>query len=616
MLKLLLWGFCLFRRKWTKNSGVFSSKPLTFVLNVIFVKHCNALTMFKRFVLISMIAVGFVGCSDDSVNVEDLKAIGGAKYGGTFRFMSSEKIETILPLQATTLYIQRITSQIFDPILRLDASGSKVIPSVAESFTVSPDGKSYTLNIRKGIYFHPDECLDGEGRELTADDVKFTLDMSCSGLKLNEISFMLNDRVVGASDFNKATKTQFKTGGVSGIKVIDRYKVQINLVEAFAGFDKLLTYSGFGVFPKEAYDFYKDDIKNHPVGTGPFMLEEFSDKGLKLKRNPNYWAKDQFGNQLPFLAAIELSYTKNKRSELIAFRERKIDLVLEIPTEEVDNILGSLQEAQEGKTVKHKVDSKQSFSVTFLGMSEQNPALKDARVRRAINHAIDRESLVNFTLQGEGYPVLNGFIPNTEFFPANRVKGPDFNLNKANALLAQAGYPNGNGFPEMVIYVSGNKDAANHLLAKGIAKQLKENLGIVTTVELINFEKRNEYVKSGKANLWVSGWIADYPDGESFLSIFYGKYANLNSEFMNPFKYRNSKFDDLYVRLNKELDAEKRTDIMVACDQQIVDDAVVIPLVNDDFITMINSRIRNFKTNSLENLDFSSIFIKEPKGSK
>lgn len=572
--------------------------------------------MFKQFILISLLAFGFAGCSDDSVNVEDLKAIGGARYGGEFRFMSSEKIEALFPLQATTLYTQRITSQIFDPILRLDASGSKVIPSVAESFSISPDGKSYTLSIRKGVYFHPDECLDGEGRELTADDVKFTLDMACSGLKINEIGFMLHDRVVGAAAYNDATKTQLKAGGVSGIKVLSKYKLRIDLVEAFAGFDKLLTYSGFGVFPKEAYDLYKNDIKNHPVGTGPFMLEDFSGKGLRLKRNPNYWAKDQFGNQLPFLAEIELSYTKNKRSELIAFRERKIDLVLEIPTEEVDNILGSLQEAQEGKTVKHKVDSKQSFSVTFLGMSQRNPAFKDVRVRQAINHAINRVNLVNYTLLGEGYPVLNGFIPNTEFFPANRVKGPDYNVAKAKALLAQAGFPNGNGFPIMTIYVSGNKDAANHLLAKGIAQQLKENLGISVFVELIDFEKRNQYVKSGKASMWVSGWIADYPDGESFLSIFYGKYAPMNSEFMNPFKYRSQKFDDLYDRMNKEQDPDKRTNIMVECDQQIVDDAVVIPLTNDDFITMINSRVRNFKTNSLENLDFSNIFIKEPRGSE
>lgn len=572
--------------------------------------------MFKQLALISMLAFGFAGCSDDSVNVEDLKAIGGARYGGEFRFMSSEKIEALFPLQATTLYTQRITSQIFDPILRLDASGSKVIPSVAESFSVSPDGKSYTLLIRKGVYFHPDECLDGEGRELTADDVKFTLDMACSGLKINEVGYMLHDRVVGAAAYNDATKTQLKAGGVSGIKVLSKYKLRIDLVEAFAGFDKLLTYSGFGVFPKEAYDLYKNDIKNHPVGTGPFMLENFSGKGLTLKRNPHYWAKDQFGNQLPFLAEIKLSYTKNKRSELIAFRERKIDLVLEIPTEEVDNILGSLQEAQEGKTVKHKVDSKQSFSVTFLGMSQRHPAFKDIRVRKAINHAINRVNLVNYTLLGEGYPVLNGFIPNNEFFPANRVKGPDYNVAKAKSLLAQAGFPNGNGFPDMTIYVSGNKDAANHLLAKGIAQQLKENLGISISVELIDFEKRNQYVKSGKASMWVSGWIADYPDGESFLSIFYGKYANMDSEFMNPFNYRSPKFDDLYNRLNKERDPEKRMDIMVACDQQIVDDAVVIPLTNDDFITMINSRVRNFKTNSLENLDFSTIFIKEPRSSE
>lgn len=572
--------------------------------------------MLKQFALITLLSFGFAGCSDDSVNIEDLKAIGGAKYGGTFRFMSAEKIETLSPLQATTLSRQRITSQIFDPILRLDASGSKVIPSIAESFTVSPDGKSYTLQIKKGIYFHPDECLDGSGRELTAEDVKFTLDLSCSGLKTNDISYMLHDRVEGAAIFHKATKKQFKEGGVSGIQVLNKYKVQIKLIEAFAGFDKLLTYSGFGVFPKEAHEFYKDDLKNHPVGTGPFMLDEYSSKGITLKRNPNYWGKDQFGNQLPFLESIELSYTKNKRSELIAFRERKIDLVLEIPTEDVDNILGSLKEAQEGKTVKHKVDSKQSFSVTFMGMSQQSPVFKDLRVRQAINHAINRENLVNHTLQGEGYPVTNGFIPSTEFFPANRVKGPDYNIAKAQSLLAAAGYPKGKNFPVTVLYVSGNKDAYNHLLAKGIAQQLKENLGILITVELVDFKKRNDYVKTGKASLWVSGWIADYPDGESFLSIFYGKYANLDSEFMNPFKYRSAKFDDLYVRLNKEQNEDKRTDIMVECDQQIVNDAVVIPLTNDDFITMINSRIRNFKTNSLENLDFSTIFIKEQKDSE
>ncbi len=567
--------------------------------------------MIKKVILASLLAITLFSCGEKN-SIEDLKAVGGVRYGGVFRFMSSEKIESLFPLESTSLYSQRISAQIFETILKLDENGSKVIPAIAESYSVSPDGKTVTLIIRKNIFFHPDECLDGEGRELTADDVKFTLDMACSGLSINQISFFFKDRIVGAEEFYNETKKSFKEGGVSGITVEGKNKLVIKLKDAFTGFDNMLTYGCLGVFPREAYEFYKEEIRKHPVGTGPFMLESYTDKGIKLTRNPNYWAKDQFGNQLPFLEGIEMSYSENKRSELQAFRERKIDLVLEIPSEEVENILGSLQEAQEGKTVKHKVDSKPSFSVTFVGLSQKG-IFKDVRIRNAFNHAISRESIVNNTIQGDGYPVLNGFIPSTPFYPAEQVKGPDYTVSKAQALLAQAGYPNGKGFPKMTIYVSGNKDAANHLMAKAVASQLKANLNIDLTVTLVSFEKRNEIVGSGKADMWISGWIADYPDGENFLSIFQGKYANTGSGFLNPFSYKNPKFDALYAKVNREIDETKRNQLLVQCDQMIVDDAVVLPLINDDFITMINSRIRNFSTNSLESLNFSKIFIKEPK---
>lgn len=571
--------------------------------------------MFKRIILHSLILAGLLSCGRNT-GIEELKAVGGAKYGGVFRFMSSEKIETFFPLESTSLYNQRITSQLFDPILKLDASGSKVIPSIAEKFSVTPDGRSITLDIRKGVYFHPDDCLDGEGRELTAEDVKFTLDMACSGLKINQISYLLIDKIVGAEEYNKATTKAYKEGGVSGIQTEGKYKLTIKLKDAFTGFDKLLTYSALGIFPKEAYDFYKDDIGKHPVGTGAFMLSKSDNDGIILVRNPNYWKKDQFGNKLPFLEEVHLSYAKDKQSELKAFRDREIDLVLEIPSEDVENILGSLQEAQEGKTVKHKVDSKPSFSVTYIAMAQNNEYFKDVRVRQAINHAVNRIDLVNHAIQGDGYPVEYGYIPSTPFYPAEKVKGPDYNITKAKKLLADAGYPEGKGFPVVQLYVSGNKDATNHLLAKAVAKQLKSNLNIDLNVKLVSFDERNKIVKSGEAKMWISGWVADYPDGENFLSIFQGKYANTNSSFLNPFKYNNPKFDAIYDQINRELNDKKRTELIIECDQLIVDDAVVIPLTNDDFITMINSRIRNFKTNSLENLDFSDIFIKEPKGSE
>jgi peptide/nickel transport system substrate-binding protein len=437
--------------------------------------------------------------------------------------------------------------------------------------------------------------------------------MACSGLKINEVSWLLVERIEGASAFNKATKTAFKEGGVSGIKAVDNHTLTIQLKQPFAGFDKILAYSGFGIFPREAYDTYGEELISHPVGSGPFMLEEKTDEKIVLKRNPNYWRKDEFGNQLPFLGRIVMTYATNKKSELLAFRNQEIDLVMEIPAEEVENVLGSLAEAQAGKTVKHKVDSKQSFSMTFIGFAHKNPIFQDVNVRKAFNLALDRKELVNNELMGEGYPITNGIIPNSEFFDASKVKGYSPDVTKAQALLASAGYPEGKGFPMVTLYVNGAKDSDRHRLAKGVAKQLKEKLNVTIQVKLVSIEERNKVVSNGTAAMWVSGWIADYPDGESFMSLFYGGNIQDNAKFINPFKYKSATFDGLYDAANKELDADKRHDLLVKCDQTIIDDAVVMPIISDDFITMINSRIRNFETNSLENLDFSTIFIKELK---
>ncbi len=342
-------------------------------------------------------------------------------------------------------------------------------------------------------------------------------------------------------------------------------------------------------------------------------MEENTGEKLTLKRNPNYWRKDEFGNQLPFLGRIVMTYATNKKSELLAFRKQEIDLVMEIPAEEVENVLGSLAEAQAGKTVKHKVDSKQSFSMTFIGFAHKHPIFQNLNVRKAFNLALDRKELVNNELMGEGYPILNGVIPNSEFFDASQVKGYTPDVAKAKSLLAEAGFADGKGFPAITLYVNGKKDSDRHRLAKGVSKQLKEKLNVTIIVKLVSIEERNKVVSNGTAAMWVSGWIADYPDGESFMSLFYGGNIQDNAKFINPFKYKSTTFDELYDAANREMDTDKRHDLLVKCDQTIIDDAVVMPIISDDFITMINSRIRNFETNSLENLDFSTIFIKELK---
>lgn len=569
--------------------------------------------MFKQLVVIGALFVLAVRCGSDNSDLSNLKAIGGPRYGGEFRFMSPERVNKILPLQAVDIYTQRLTSQLFDPILKLDHETGKILPCVAEKYSVSSDAKEFILSIRKGIFFHSDDCFGGDGRELTAADVKFTLEMACSGLAMNEISYLLIDRIKGARSFHEASKKKYSEKGVSGLELVDDYTLKIKLNESFAGFDKLLTYCGFGIFPKEAYETYGDELAKHPVGTGPFVLKEMNDKHVLLERNPTYWQKDAFGNQLPFLGSIEMTYATDKRSELMAFRSSKIDLVLEIPAEEVENVLGSLQEAQAGKTVKHKVDAKQSNSIIYVGLSHVNPVFKDVKVRRAFNLAIDRDKLVNEYLMGEGYPVKNGIIPPGDDYPAKNIKGFTFNAEEARKLLAEAGYSNGSNLPALTLYTNGKKDGDRHRLALGIAQQLAANLNIKLNVKLLTSEARDEVVASGEAAMWVSGWIADYPDADTYLSLFYGGNIKENSKYINAFKFKNAAYDANYLKACKELDYSKRLNYIEKCDQLLIDEAVVIPLINEDFITMINSRVRNFETNSLEVLDFSTIFIKEPR---
>jgi oligopeptide transport system substrate-binding protein len=570
-------------------------------------------TMLKKLSYFALLLFVVSACSSGQEDLDNKEAIGGVKYGGEFRFMSKEKIATFLPVQATDVHTNRVVSQLFETILKMDENGEKVVANLAESFKVSADGKKYALKIRKGVYFHDDDCFGGEGREMTADDVKFTLDMACSGLKINESSHVLMNLVKGAEDFYKQTKTTLKEGGVSGIKVLDKNTIEIELVSAYSGFDKVLTFAGLAIFPKEAYDEYGADIVNHPVGTGAFKLAETDQTHVLLLRNDRYWKKDEFGNQLPYLASIRVTYGKDKKSELVAFRKGEIDLVLNIPVDEVENVLGSLQEAQDGKTIKHKVNALQSNSVSFIGLNHEFEPFKDVNVRRAINLAIDRNEIVNKNMMGEGYPVEHGFIPPTESYSFEKVKGAKYNVEIAKALLAQAGFSNGAGFPTIQLYVSGANGTKQVLMAQGVAKQLKENLNINVVLKRVEMADRSAAVAAGKAPMWMTGWVADYPDPANFLVLFYGKNAGKKSAFINPFAYRNAAFDAAFENANKETNETKRMNYFVACDQFIVDDAVVIPLLNDDFITMTNARARNFSTNSLESIDFSCIFIKELK---
>lgn len=557
-----------------------------------------------------LLSLFFASCGDSST--EGLVAVGGKKYGGEFKFMSEEKITTLLPTSSGTQYSSRLISQIFEPLLQLDPQTLEVTPAVAESFKVSDDAKVYTFKIRKGIKFHDDDCLSS-GHELDAEDVKFSLDLACSGLSVNAIGYLLVNRIEGAAEFSKNSKTFLPKGGVSGIKVINDHTIQITLVNSFSGFENILTHSSLGIFPREAWDEYGKEIGKHPVGTGPFALESMESDKIVLKRNNSYWRKDDLGNQLPFLSKVIVTYARDKKSELLAFRKSESDLVLEVPVEVIENILGTLVEAQEGKNIKHRVESESSMSMGYVAMAIGSKEFSDVRVRKAFNIAVNREVIIDEWIDGEGWAATHGFVPKMNNYPIEKVQGHVYNPEKAKALMKEAGYPNGENFPTLDFYVNTTKGSTVYKAVSGVAAQLKENLNVNLNIKLCTLDEREAAINSGKAKIWRAGWIADYPDAENFLAMFYGGNIMNQTTMMNNFKFQNAAYDKLFQEALLESDPEKRTELLVKCDQMVVDEAAIMPLRTEDHIVLVNARVRDFKANSMESLNLTEVFIKEPK---
>jgi peptide/nickel transport system substrate-binding protein len=562
----------------------------------------------KNLLFFSLIVFFFcISCSNKSIQKV---GEGGKMYGGTFNFMSQEKVTNLFPASSDDAYSQRVYIQLFETLLRLDYKTMEAIPGIATAYTISKDGKTYTFQLRKGIKFHADKCWNGKTRELVADDIKFAIDFTCSNHPLNKSAYILANRIKGASDFYKKPYDINDKQGVEGIKVVGKYTLSIELNEPFSGLDKVLTHSNLSIFPKEALIEYGTSIRQHPIGTGPFQLTELTDNGVSLARNTSYWRKDEFGNQLPFLDGIHVSYVKEKRSELFAFRNKKADIVLQIPVDEVENILGSLEDAQAGKNVKHRVLSKSSLNIQYLAFDCQSEEFKNVAVRNAFNCAVNRREIVDNYLAGEGWATTKGFVPMLPNFPSDNVKGHVFNIERAQQLMEKAGYNKKHPFPVLELYVNGKKGSEVDLMCRGIADQLYKNIGVKLMIILCTLEERQAAINSGKAKIWRSGWIADYPAVEDFLSLFYSGNAIKSN---NDFGFKNSDFDQKYELALKEKIDKKRTRLLVECDQIIINQGAVMPILTNDFMVMLNARVRDFQLNSMENLDLSAVFIKEPR---
>jgi peptide/nickel transport system substrate-binding protein len=496
------------------------------------------------------------------------------------------------------------------------------MPCLAERWERNADATQWTFYLRKGVMFHINDCFGGGTREFNAHDVKYCFDKLCSPSELNkqfEITF--KNRVVGANEHYKLIE-QGNTlpDGVSGIKVLDNYKLQIDLLNPFAGFLNILVTPGCFIYPHEAIEKYGAAIKTQCVGTGPFMLDSIAEnKWVSYKRNENYWGKDEFGNKLPYLDKLMISFIADKEKEMKAFRNDSLDMVFQIAASLTTSLLEEIEHFPKNKP-PFILQVTPAMATFYYGFQNEGEVFQNKNVRLAFNYAIDREYLVNKILNGDGIPANYGIVPpSLKNYDSQSLRGFSFDVAKAKQLLKEAGYPDGRGFPQIGILLNIGGNPRNVLIAEAIIKMLNENLNLNLKINMLPYKEYLAAMENGTADLWKTGWFADYPDPESFLNLLYSKNAAdkpNEKSYLNYMRFKSKKFDEYFLAAMQEPDSKRRMDKYLQADQVAIDEAAVLPIFYDENYRLVKPYVQNFPANGMEQRDFSTVYFTPKENEK
>lgn len=576
--------------------------------------------MHRLLIFIILTAILLAGCkSSVSTNDQLRPAEGGKYYGGTLRYNEEEFLKSLYPLNVTEVTGHRITEQIYEGLVSFNQKTLAIEPSLATRWDVNSDGTEYTFHLRTDVYFHDDPCFpDGKGRKLTAQDVKYCFDRICYNNPADNQGFWIfKDVVKGANEYNEATgNKQIPAEGVEGVKVINDSTISVALYEPFSVFLSRLGLIFAKIYPKEAVDTYGGEMRIKCVGTGPYKLKLMRENEVTfLTRNENYWRKDEHGNQLPYIDHIKVTYIKEKRAELLSFKQGNIDFLYRFPLDMVDEILnpdGTLKD----EFRQYQLQSAPVMAFQYYGFLNIHSIFKDKRIRQAFCYAIDREKLCTYTLRNSGFPAKYGMVPpGTGTYDAALVKGYDFNPEKARALMAEAGYPDGKGFPKITLQLNSG-GGRNSQVAEAIQKMLGEVLSIKVELLTVPWAQHTEAVESAKAAFWRLGWVADYPEAENFLNLFLSKYVPADpteKTYINSYRYVNKEFDRVLEKALRTIDDKERNRLYAEADQIAVNDAPVLPLFYDKDHRLLQPNVNDFFQNAMEYRDYSSVYFTPAK---
>lgn len=459
----------------------------------------------------------------------------------------------------------------------------------------SSNGLTITIPIRQDLIFQDDPCFittKGKGRQVKASDFVYSWKRLADPELQSQNWWAIENKIKGFDDYRrrwekepKATRRNFVKSPVEGLKALDDFTLQIELTRPLPRFVNVLTLPALAVVPTEAIGHYGEErggLAANPVGTGPFMLDQW-DRGRKivLKKNPNFHPEfypttgsDLFrekgllqdaGKRLPLVDQIHFHIIRESNERWEQFQRGALDRIL-IPKEAIEETLvnqSNLSPRWVSRGVRLSVDPAPAFY--HLTLNLRDPVLsKNKLLRQALSSAIDREKWIQTFTGNTGRIQTHALPPEIPGRPRDPRLKFGFDLSRAKALLARAGFPNGKGLPPLVLELRGN-DAGAKKLGDFFIKQFKA-AGITLKVNQNSFQHFLDKIKKNQFQIAYGGWAMDTPDAENVLQLLYstGAYA-----IPNEAGFGNSPYNRLFEQLIEATSLQKRSELIKQLDDII-----------------------------------------------
>ena len=476
---------------------------------------------------------------------------------------------TLDPHLTTDNISGRLVNEVFGGLVTLGLD-LNVAPDLAERIEVSEDGLNYTFHLRKDAKFH-------NGKPVTSEDVRWSLERVADPLTQSPVAAQYLSDIVGVS-----AKLEGKANAISGLRIPDEHTVILTIDQPKSYFLSKLTYPTAFVLDQENIENDGSDWLRQPNGTGPFKLAEYQvGELLRLARNENYHLGPPNIDEVEFLLAGGNSMLMYENDEIhvtgvgLADLERVLD-----PNEPLNAEI---------------ITAPTLFSVGYIGMNVNEPPFDDALFRKALNLAIDRDTIASVVLEGSNIPAKTIIPPG---FPSHspNVIGYRYDPVKAHELITQSKYGNDlENLPRITLSISGSFGANVPLALEVILQSWKDNLGVEVEIQQTEWATFLQDLHNRRYQMFQLGWAADYADPENFLDIlFHSQSENNHTNYSNP------EVDRLLVKARIEPNQETRFGLYNQIEQMILDEAPWVLLWNSgETYALIKPEVKGYELTAM-----------------